>query len=433
LALHDPDAPTSKEVLDSLPGTLHLVAVWEGGNARFLLGPHAKVAVGRGVQCEFRIDHTSISRTHARLTGGETPTIEDTDSSNGIVLSGVRLTPRIPMRLSPGDVLLLGSVTIRVAGNRDTANERPQVTAPADAEQEGLLARIARSSLPVIILGETGTGKTRVGERIHALSPRRTSPMVKLNCAALPESLLESELFGYDRGAFTGATTAKPGLVEAANGGTLLLDEIGEMSMSTQAKILTVIETNSVQRLGSIQSRNVDVRYVAATHQDLDSLISRGQFRSDLFYRLNGFTVRLPPLRENQRTLERLLNEFLAAAASRTQSRSPHVSADVLASLSAYAWPGNVRELKAAAERAIVLSDGAPMEFLHFGLGATSTRSDANLDEDVRAFERRRIEAALDRNQGNQTRAAVDLGITRRALVGRLDELQIARPRKGRR
>ena len=212
---------------------------------------------------------------------------------------------------------------------------------------------IAPSPLHVVILGETGTGKEIFAEAIHKGSLRIQKPFLKVNCAGLSGSLLESELFGHEKGAFTGALGAKEGLFEAADGGTVFLDEVGELPVETQAKLLRVIEYGEVIRLGSVQPRRVDVRYIAATNRDLQQAIATGRFRSDLFFRLNGFSVTLPPLRKRQKDIVPLAKHFLDRAA---RGRPYMVSGEAQAILERYGWPGNVRELKQVLERALVLS-----------------------------------------------------------------------------
>lgn len=420
------DDPTAPQVLDVVPGTLRLIAIWEGGSASYVLGPGATITAGRSADCSLRIDHASVSRVHARFVGGAEPTVEDLGSSNGVQVSGTRIPPNVRRPIRHGESVELGSVIVLAQGP-PAAARRPD--AGDGSELDRLVDLVAKSTLPVVILGETGAGKSLTAQRIHELSSRAKRPFVTLNCAAIPEGLLEAELFGYERGAFTGATSPKPGFLEIADGGTLLLDEIAEMSATTQAKILTAIETGVVRRLGSVGTRTVDVRYIAATHQPIEDLVASGRFRSDLFYRLNGLTIRVLPLRDRPLELRALLVEFLAAAATRAVRPTPTIPPETMNRLLSHPWPGNVRELKTAAERAIVLCGSEPLRAEHFGLlpgEATTT----NLDAAVAVYERERIEAALAQCNGNQTRAAEVLGLSRRALIGRLENLGIARPRK---
>jgi transcriptional regulator with PAS, ATPase and Fis domain len=229
-----------------------------------------------------------------------------------------------------------------------------------------LLDVIAPSPLNVVILGETGTGKEVFAESIHKGSARSSAPFLRVNCAAMSGSLLESELFGHERGAFTGALGAKEGLFEAADGGTVFLDEVGELPTETQAKLLRVVEYGEVIRLGSVQPRRVDVRYVAATNRDLSAAIASGRFRSDLFFRLNGFSVTLPALRKREKDIVPLARHFLDRAA---RGRPFALAPESQVTLERYSWPGNVRELKNVVERALVLAGaGGRIEPLHLQL-----------------------------------------------------------------
>jgi DNA-binding NtrC family response regulator len=255
---------------------------------------------------------------------------------------------------------------------------------------------------------------------------------VRINCASFSESLLESELFGHDKGAFTGATEAKQGLFEAADGGTLFLDEIGDMPPSLQAKLLRVIEDRQVRRVGSVKTRKVDVRFVAATHKNLETEATKGTFRSDLFFRLNGITLTIPPLRERRAEIIPLANAFLAEAARRDGRAPPTFAGESTAMLTSYSWPGNVRELKNVVERALLLATGESItpECLQAEKMQTTVAVTGQLRADVDAFERGRIVAALEQVQGNQTKAAKLLGISRSTLVTRMDEYKLPRPRK---
>jgi transcriptional regulator with PAS, ATPase and Fis domain len=260
-----------------------------------------------------------------------------------------------------------------------------------------------------------------------------------VSCAAVPENLLEAELFGYERGAFTGADRPKPGLLEAADGGTFFLDEIGELPSSMQAKLLRVLERREVQRLGALAPKRVDVRFIAATHRDLSALAQQGRFRSDLLYRLNGITLVIPPLRERMFQLPELAHAFAATAAAAAElgRAAPPISAEAIGMLERHAWPGNIRELKNTIERAVLLSEGGPIGAEHIELEIGSAARPPSgalgrhaLRQDYADFERERISAALDQAGGNQTEAAKRLGISRRTLMNRLDALGLPRPRK---
>jgi transcriptional regulator with PAS, ATPase and Fis domain len=356
----------------------------------------------------------------------------------------VHETPvREPVTLRPGDTLRLGAVslvlvpsfvggpTIAPAGDGSPSLD------PAMREVHALLARVAPSDIPVLILGETGVGKEVLAERLHAASRRRAKPLLRVNCAALSEQLVESELFGHERGAFTGAVTAKPGLLEAAHGGTVLLDEIGDLRLESQAKLLRVLEEAKVLRVGGVTARAVDVRFVAATHKDLLDAVRAGRFRQDLYYRLAGVVLRVPPLRERPAELLPLAEEFLRSASARAGRSLPVLADDARAWLTSHPWPGNIRELRHSVERAVLLCDGERVRASHLaGETVTADAPAASPAQGARSADgeqRTRIEAALERHAGNQTRAAADLGVSRRTLVTWIERHGIARPRGGRR
>ncbi|HYQ46016.1 MAG TPA: sigma-54 dependent transcriptional regulator [Polyangiaceae bacterium] len=319
---------------------------------------------------------------------------------------------------------------------------------PKMANLYDLVARAAASSINVLVLGETGVGKEVLARALHKLSARRTGPFVALNCAALTESLLQSELFGHEKGAFTGALQARAGLLETANGGTLFLDEIGDLPLSIQTKLLRVLEDKQVLRIGARSERPIDVRFVAATNRNIEADAEAGTFREDLFYRLNGISFTIPPLRERRAEIAALARMFLARYnAELGRASALGMSTDVVQLLESYAWPGNVRELKNAIERAAVLCSGAVLLPEHLPakvISGTSARSSsapathessredilARARSELQGIERQRILDALEQSGGNQTRAAEVLGVSRRTLVYRLGELGVPRPRK---
>ena len=347
----------------------------------------------------------------------------------------------------------------------------------------GLAERIAAGNITVLILGETGVGKEVLAERVHRMSPRATKPYLKLNCSALTETLLESELFGHERGAFTGAMAQKPGLLETADGGTVFLDEIGELPHSIQVKLLRVIEERMVLRVGGLKPRHIDVRFVAATHRDLENEIMRGSFRQDLFFRLNGATLVIPPLRERPSEIPDLARAFITQTSRQMGlTAPPPLSAEALDVLRNYSWPGNIRELRNVVERAVLLCERGAIQPAHLPLekmratisvpppqmqatqqmrpvpqpqpqpmqrpsdgaprapwGEDATRQivigprgtpEPWRDED--AEERDRIMQALQACGGNQTTAARMLGIARRTLINKLELHGISGPRKKR-
>src|SRR4051812_2472627 len=311
---------------------------------------------------------------------------------------------------------------------------RPVVHDPAMQRVYTLVERIADTTMTCLLLGETGVGKEIVCEAIHRRSSRRDRPLIKLNCAALPETLLESELFGHERGAFTGADRRKIGFFEAADGGTLFLDEIGEMPLSLQAKLLRVLERKVITRVGGTTEVATDARLIAATHRDLDADVRSGRFRQDLLFRIGGFTIAIPPLRDRPGEIVPLAEHFARTAASEQGKPVPVIAADARELLAGYAWPGNVRELKNAIERALVLCGelitAADLpERLHDA--AQQVRPVAR-SSDVRGHlaevERAAIVAALDADNNNQTRAARRLGLSRRALIYKMEKYGLKPP-----
>jgi DNA-binding NtrC family response regulator len=305
------------------------------------------------------------------------------------------------------------------------------------AEIERLVARIARGNVNVLILGETGVGKELVGEMVHLASPRRAKPYLKLNCGSFTETLLASELFGHERGAFTGADRAKAGLFESADGGTVFLDEIGELPLSLQPNLLRVLENGEVMRVGSLRPHRVDVRFVAATHRDLESEAHAGRFRADLYFRLAGFTITVKPLRDRPAEIAELARGFLNELARASNVALPPVDPAVFEILQRYSWPGNARELRNVVQRALLLAGDGPIRTEHLPLdkltargGAPSGGASPSFRDERDALERRRIMEELERHAGNQTQAAKALGISRGTLITRMEAYGLARPRK---
>jgi transcriptional regulator with PAS, ATPase and Fis domain len=299
-------------------------------------------------------------------------------------------------------------------------------------------ARVASSETTVLITGESGTGKEVVAHLIHCGSARAAGPFVAINCAALPEQLLESELFGHERGAFTGAVASHPGRIEQAAGGTLFLDEIGEMHPVVQAKLLRVLQERELQRLGGTRTIRADVRMVAATNRDLAAAIDRGEFRRDLYYRLDVFGIHVAPLRERPADILPLADVFLEEL-GRTMGRPAELSLDGRAGLMDYPWPGNVRELRNAIERAILLCDGGLITRAHLpappargrlaeARPAASWPPDAAVEArglDLRAMDRGFVERAFRAARGNKSAAARLLGLSRSQLYSRLERYGI--------
>jgi two-component system response regulator HydG len=284
---------------------------------------------------------------------------------------------------------------------------------------------IPRASATVLITGDTGTGKELLAQAIHYNGPRAPQPFMEVNCAALPETLLEAELFGHEKGAFTDARTAKPGLFEAANGGSVFLDEIGDISLAMQAKLLKVLEEKRVRRLGSVRTVDVDVRVIAATHVDLAQAVDVGRFRADLFYRLNVLPIHLPPLRARGDDVLLLAEHFLDRASAEYETPRPSMDGAARRAILAYPWPGNVRELKNAIERAVLLGDGTvrPDELFHrTASGTPGTEGALPFPATLRELELAAARQAVERLGGNKSAAAELLGISRTRLYRLLSE-----------
>jgi transcriptional regulator with PAS, ATPase and Fis domain len=471
-----------------IAGALDLYVIGNGEVRIHPLPDRGALIIGRGEACDVCIDHPGVSRRHARLHVAPALAIEDLSSCNGTRLRGLPLPANHAVPIAPGELVALDGVLV-VARERNAAAVPTPAPAVAPRPMDRLLRlidRIAASAINVLILGETGAGKEVVSERIHRRSPRSAAPLVRLHCAALPETLFESELFGHERGAFTGAVAAKPGLLETADGGTILLDEVGELPMSIQVKLLRVLEERKVLRVGGLKARPIDVRFIAATNRDLAAEVARGAFRQDLYYRLNGISFVIPPLRERLDELEALASTFIAGAwAQHGTTPPPALAPAALACLRAHAWPGNIRELRNVIERAVFLcgtgrvitpahlpdeisglapagwpasdplavieaeaerereperepereaereaeSEAEPEREPEPTAAVPSIDGDAPVTVDRDVAERDRILTALAACAGNQTRAAVLLGMSRRTLVSRLGILNLPRPR----
>lgn len=290
-----------------------------------------------------------------------------------------------------------------------------------------LISRVLHNPVTVLITGETGTGKELVARALHDYGSRRSRRFIAQNCAAVPEHLLESELFGYRKGAFTGADKDHLGLLDSADGGTLFLDEIGDMPMALQAKLLRVLQEGEIRPLGSNDTHKIDVRIVAATHQDLQEMVRQGRFREDLYYRLMHFPIDIPPLRERGEDVRILIHRFVADACDLLQREPCYLADATLKQLSGYSFPGNVRELKGMIARALLLCDDDLLLPEHFNLPAESDLpSSMNLRDRLERVERNLLLDSLRRNQGNQTTAAIELGLPRRTLLYRMQRLNIS-------
>jgi len=294
-----------------------------------------------------------------------------------------------------------------------------------------LCERVANSNATVLILGDTGTGKELLAREIHDRSPRRDKPFVAVHCAALPETLLESELFGHEKGAFTGAVSQKIGRFELADGGTLFLDEIGEISASTQVKLLRVLQERQFVRIGGTKTVACDVRIIAATNRNLREAIKQGTFREDLYYRLNVFPIEMPPLRQRREDIPLLVDYFVKRAAADLGVPQPELSQQALALLTAYDWPGNIRELQNVIERAVLLASGGPIEPAHLPrevAGEAEAAAEVPGESGLRGYEKALIIKALNEAGWNQSQAARALGISRDNLRYRIKKYNIRKP-----
>ncbi len=431
-------------------GPLQIVALEASGLAIFPLPESGLVNIGRGEDCEVRIQDALVSRHHAVLRV-DPLSIEDAGSANGTKLGTERLAAGAPVPIHAGQAISVGRsllIVRRAAASAETesngASSRGEndtnivVCDPAMKKIYSTVERLAQGQINVLILGETGVGKEVVAEAIHRASPRRDLPLLRLNCASLSEALLESELFGHERGAFTGASATKPGLIELADRGTVFLDEVGELSRTLQAKLLRLIETKETMRIGGLKPRAVDVRFLFATNRDLEAEVSAGRFRADLYFRLKGAVVEVPPLRERRAEILPLAEACVARAAAQMQFEvTPRLSGDAQARLLDHGWPGNVRELRNAIERAVLLCNAAMIGAEDLALDAMpqpdpllNDGEPTELPPALLDSERDRIAQALVECGGNQSRAAESLGIPRRTFVRKLAELGLPRPRR---
>ncbi len=349
----------------------------------------------------------------------------------------------------PVDLDQLTVLIERVAERRNLVRENAQLreqlierykfdeiasTSHAMEEVLNLAGRVAGSTATVLLRGESGTGKELIARAIHYHSPRAERPFVKVNCAALPETLLESELFGHEKGAFTGAAARRIGRFEAADGGTIFLDEIGDLAPGVQVKLLRVLQEREFERLGGNETLKVDVRVVAATNRDLEQAMAEGAFREDLYYRLNVVTVAIPPLRERKEDIPALMEHFIARYARENRKKISGVTAEARDLLMRYSYPGNVRELENIMERAVVLAKGGAIASRDLPLHLKTTESDeklcvkktgSSLNETLDTVERGLILEALKESGGVQTKAAERLGISERVLRYKLKKYRI--------
>jgi DNA-binding NtrC family response regulator len=366
--------------------------------------------------------------------------------------ASIEMTQALSVELGGGDPPLVVNAVMFPADGRSVDELLDAVQSPSRKSQpidtSGMIVknaamkevmttvrRLASSAISVLINGETGSGKEVIAQAIHDGGTRRKAPMRAINCAAIPETLLESVLFGHEQGAFTGADKAAAGIFEQANGGTVFLDEIGELAPGAQAALLRVLETKKLMRVGGHKEIEVDVRVIAATHRDLEAMVEAGRFRQDLLYRLNTMTLRIPPLRERVDEIKPLAERFLKEATSKSGTNVRSIDAKAVEALESYAWPGNVRELRNVIERAVVLAEGKAIQLADLTervRGGTRAQTQAEPEESsvddgtkdyrerVRKFETELIIRALHKANGNQTEAAKALNLPLRTLVHKI-------------
>ncbi len=451
---------------------------------RYGVPANRALRIGRAASCDVVLRDPLASRAHAVLYTENGLHVEDAGSHNGTRVRNERIRPGARVAVEIGDPIQIGSALLivhrvnRAPGQRVAwpggeapageglsdedegesvladggAGQRVVVRDPAMRLVYSLVKRVAPSNINVLVSGETGVGKELVAEALHRESEARsTGPFVRINCAALSEALFESELFGHERGAFTGAVRTKRGLLEAAHLGTVFLDEVGELSLGAQAKLLRVLESRQVTRVGGLVPQPIDVRFVAATNRDLKAEVARGAFREDLFFRLTGVKVVIPPLRERSSEIAPLADELMFATASTLGRPIPTFSPTARECLESYGWPGNIRELRNVVESALLRCEGGEVrpedlpEELRRSVDddsasavilksvrplESSSPSEASDALNARQLEERaRILEGLAACNGNQTRAAALLGMPRRTLVYKLAAYAIPRPR----
>jgi two-component system response regulator AtoC len=404
-----------------------------------LLPAGAEARVGRAEDVEVALADHRASRLHAVLSfDGRTVTVRDEASSNGTFVDGERV--RGSRRVDDGERVEIGTSTIvvlltlngaaRATPSRAPGDDDDDATAmvavdPATVALRALVRRLAASDLPVLVQGETGAGKELVARELHRGSARGSKPFVAINCATLTDPIAASELFGHERGSFSGADARRVGVFESANGGTLLLDEVGELSAHNQALLLRALQEGAITRVGSSRPVPIDVRVVSATNRDLALEVARGRFRQDLYFRLNGVTVQVPSLRSRPRDILPMVERLLRRHGDRWR-----LGPGVAGVLEAHPWVGNARELGNVIGRGVALADDGEIRLEHLQLSGAepAAAAPATAPEEPSAFraqveetERRAIVAALADTGGNQSRAARELGISRRCLITRME------------
>ncbi|GAB4371497.1 MAG: hypothetical protein Kow00128_19440 [Deltaproteobacteria bacterium] len=438
------------------------VSISDGMTVEVPLGLH-EVRIGRGREADLLLTDPSVSRLHARIfrVGGQYFLADK--SKNGTYVNDRRVRQLL---LEPGMIFRIGPYRIHFRQEGEPSSLEPPTVAPGtgtvpDSSRRSPSAtpreaapppalgfvgkspqvrrilseieRVGPSDLPVLIEGETGCGKELVSRGIHRVSGRRDRPFVVVNCGAISPELIESELFGHEKGAFTGATAQRKGAFEVAHGGTIFLDEIGELPLPLQPKLLRVLEQKEIKRVGGNEILPVDVRVVAATNRSLREEIARNTFRDDLYYRISTVTLSVPPLRERREDIPILAEHFLREASAFLGREAPVLSDAALEFLSAYPWPGNIRELRNAIQRAVVMGEGGPLgagdfSFLHTSGESTREPEETGTFTRWELSEKERILSELARRDWNKTRTAKELGIAKSTLFEKLKKYRIQSP-----
>ncbi len=391
----------------------------DGALVRQPLG-RRRLRIGSGADADLIVADPHVSRLHCELE----PTaagvlLRDLGSTNGTLVGGAAIREAL---LAPGVVAVIGGSRLFVESDAPTAALArfggATSAAPAMAAVFAMLDKLAAAEVTILLTGETGTGKDLLAHAVHDASPRRGGPMVVFDCGAVTASLIESELFGHEKGAFTGAVADRAGAFERAAGGTLFLDEIGELPLELQPRLLRALEQREVRRVGGSVEIAVDVRVIAATNRDLAAEVAAGRFRQDLMFRVNSAVVEVPPLRARPEDLSLLVEQLLEGRA--------HATPAAMAALAAYDWPGNVRELRNVVATALAMLEGPVLDVRHLMFPAAAPRRERALDElplagqSLEAIERAAIKQTLEREAGNRTRTARALGIAQSTLYEKL-------------
>lgn len=380
-----------------------------------------------------------LERIDRRVLAGESVEEEMTRSVNGVPTTFLEV--RVPLRSSDGEIIGLCGIARNITDRRriipDAAEAVPEYPSKTMRTTLARAMLIAAQDSTVLLLGESGTGKDYLARFIHDNSERRSGPFFAINCASVAPELAESELFGHEQGAFTGARQRKRGLLELAEGGTLFLNEVGELPLTLQAKLLTFLDTKSFNRVGGEKNVSVNARLITATNRDLEEEVKSRRFRQDLLYRLNVFSIRIPPLRDRREDIPHLVRQLVVQLQKDIRlSSQPVFGKDVLDALKESDWPGNVRELRNCLERALILSGGGRITLSHLGLERTDATQwtfyatfpqDRTLNDVARDLKRALVEEALRRSGGNTVRAAKLLGISRNSLNHYISSLEIGR------